>query len=146
MTHGQVTRRERRERARVERLMAAPNAIFVFGSNLAGIHGAGAAKEAARIYGAVKGIGDGMAGRSYAIPTKRNPMVRLSLMEIQRYAQRLVRFATSRGDLCFVVTRFGCGFAHYRDKEIAPLLRGAPENCELPEGWRELLALAEDGR
>ena len=44
--------------------------IFVFGSNLAGRHGKGAALDAKNKYGAIYGVGFGRTGNSYAIPQK----------------------------------------------------------------------------
>ena len=43
--------------------------VFVFGSNLAGMHAGGAARVAYERFGAVMGQGVGMQGQSYAIPT-----------------------------------------------------------------------------
>ena len=45
------------------------NEIFVFGSNLAGAHGGGAARFAYERFGAVWGEGMGLHGQTYAIPT-----------------------------------------------------------------------------
>ena len=46
------------------------NTIFVFGSNPEGRHGAGAAKTAHDMFGAQYGVGEGLTGNAYAIPTK----------------------------------------------------------------------------
>jgi hypothetical protein len=129
--------REARERARVAQIMQDDNAIFVFGSNEAGIHGAGAAKDAANLYGAIIGIGEGLMGRSYAIPTKRTPDGDvLTLPEIRVYAERFLEFAVDHPELTFALTRVGCGLAGYRDEQITRLFLMAPENVKLPEGWR----------
>lgn len=115
-------------------------AVFVFGSNVQGIHGAGAAREAALWYGAEDGKGEGHAGRSYAIPTRAirgHALVTLSLAEIGAHVARFRDYAESQMlDHVFIVTRVGCGLAGYTDDDIAPLFAGAPENCLLPEGWR----------
>lgn len=113
-----------------------PNRIFVFGSNLAGIHGAGAANVAFELYGAKWGQGVGLQGNSYALPTKDQYLDTLPLRDIEKQVQQFRHFAWSRQDLYFFVTRVGCGLAGYRDEEIGPLFAGAPNNCELPHGWR----------
>lgn len=116
--------------------MPGPNRIFVFGSNTAGIHGAGAAKTAALCYGAIFGQGVGLQGCSYAIPTKDGDLRTLSLETINHYVDEFLDFAWERNDLYFFVTRIGCGLAGYTDEQIAPMFREAPLNCELPENWR----------
>ncbi len=112
-----------------------PNRVFVFGFNLAGIHGAGAARAAYREHGAKIGVGEGLAGNSYALPTKDADIRTLPLREVARYVRRFIDFARSRPDLQFFVTRIGCGLAGFMDAEIGPLFKGAPDNCELPYGW-----------
>ena len=114
-----------------------PNRIFVFGSNEAGIHGAGAALTAYHDYGAEWHHAEGLQGSSYAIPTKDKTVARtLNRFEIEPYVNRFIEFARAHPELYFFVTRIGCGLAGYTDAEMAPLFTGAPENCELPEGWR----------
>ncbi len=114
-----------------------PNRIFVFGSNLAGIHGAGAARTALEQHGAVWKVGEGLAGNSYAIPTKNGMLHTLPLDDIKQYVDRFIQFAKLRTDLQFFVTRIGCGLAGYSDYDIAPLFKDSPDNCELPVGWRQ---------
>ena len=113
-----------------------PKRVFVFGSNLAGIHGAGAAKTALEQYGAIWGKGEGFAGNSYAIPTKNGMLNTLPLDEIRKYVSRFLEFAKICPDLTFFVTRIGCGLAGLTDYDIAPMFEDAPSNCELPLGWR----------
>jgi hypothetical protein len=110
--------------------------IFVFGSNLAGIHGMGSAAEAYRNHGAQMGVGKGLTGSSYAIPTKDADLLPLELKEIHRHVQRFIRFAKDHPDLRFHVVRVGCGLAGYMEEEIKPFFADAPGNCVLPEGWR----------
>lgn len=112
-----------------------PDRVFVFGSNLAGIHGGGAARTARELYGAVWGQGQGLQGSSYALPTKDERIETLPLGAIAEHVARFLDFARSRPDITFFVTRVGCGLAGYTDEDIAPLFRGAPKNCELPHGW-----------
>lgn len=115
--------------------------VFVFGSNLAGVHGAGAARDAARFWGALPDIGQGMVGESYAIPTKGYDVrSTLPLSTVEHYISKFILFAESRPDWDFQVTRIGCGYAGYTDDQIAPLFAGAPENCHLPLGWRQLVS------
>jgi len=110
--------------------------VFVFGSNLAGIHGAGAARCALEEHGAIWGQGIGMQGNSYGIPTKDAQIQTLVLREIAIHVFGFLAFARSHPELTFQVTRIGCGLAGYVDAEIAPMFSGAPDNCILPEGWR----------
>lgn len=113
------------------------NRIFVFGSNLAGRHGAGAALHAHKYHGAVYGQGIGLQGSSYGIPTKDLRIKTLPLKVIQAYVDQFIHFARLHPELEFQVTRIGCGLAGYKDTDIAPMFSTAPANCELPEGWRE---------
>ncbi|TXM68336.1 hypothetical protein FV229_08095 [Methylobacterium sp. WL120] len=110
--------------------------IFVFGSNLAGRHGKGAALTAVRRHGAIPGQGEGLQGQSYGIPTKDERIATLSLDRIEWHVIRFVEFAIDNPQLRFFVTRIGCGLAGYDDDEIAPFFKDAPENCMLPAGWR----------
>ncbi len=111
------------------------NNVFVFGSNLAGRHGKGAALYARQRCGAIYGQGEGLQGRSYAIPTKDERLRTLSLERIDMYVARFIVFAREHPGLTFRVTRIGCGLAGYTDEQIAPLFATAPANCELPDGW-----------
>jgi hypothetical protein len=110
--------------------------IFVFGSNLAGRHGAGAALYARQHHGAVIGQGTGRQGNSYAIPTKDRNLQPLPLEHIQLYVDDFIWYATAHDYEEFYVTRVGCGLAGYTDEQIAPMFKDAPANCTLPEGWR----------
>lgn len=114
--------------------------IFVFGSNAAGIHGAGAAQWAREHCGAVWGVGVGRTGQAYAIPTKDLHIETLPLPRIRHYVAEFLKYAAAHPELEFQVTRIGCGLAGYTDADIAPMFQGAPANCRLPEGWREIAA------
>lgn len=121
------------KRTTPERITAlGPNEIFVFGSNLAGMHGGGAAWVAYRKFGAIMGQGVGLQGRSYGIPTMQG-----GVETIKPYVDEFIEFARSRQDLTFLVTRIGCGIAGFTDEEIAPLFEKAHEvaNIVLPPGW-----------
>lgn len=110
--------------------------IFVFGSNLAGMHGGGAAYIAFKQFGAVMGCGVGLRGQSYAIPTMQG-----GVDTIKPYVDDFIAFAREHPELFFYVTRIGCGIAGFRDKEIAPLFSEAVgfENVCLPESFVKAL-------
>jgi hypothetical protein len=110
--------------------------VFVFGSNLAGRHGAGAALFARQIHGARLGQGVGPQGNSYAIPTKDAKLISLPLGTIAGYVADFLSYAKSHPETYFSVTKIGCGLAGYKETDIAPMFRNAPPNCILPEGWR----------
>ena len=103
--------------------------IFVFGSNLAGRHGKGAAQWARQHYKACSGKGYGPCGRSYAIPTKDHKLQTLPLDQIQTWVNEFKRYASINPHLLFYVTRVGCGLAGYTDSDIEPLFQGSPSNC-----------------
>lgn len=109
--------------------------IFVFGSNLAGRHGAGSALEAHKNWGAKYGIGHGLTGRAYAIPTKDVRLRTLPLDTIHDYVRTFLAFARANPHATFLVVKIGCGLAGYKEEQIAPMFKGAPDNVELPEGW-----------
>lgn len=111
--------------------------IFVFGSNLAGRHGKGAALCARKEHGAVYGEGVGRTGNSYAIPTKDNDLKVLPLQSIKRYVEAFKKYAGEHPELTFQVTKVGCGLAGFKEYQIAPMFKDAPDNCELPENWRD---------
>ena len=110
----------------------AENEIFVFGSNLAGAHGGGAARLAYRKFGAVWGEGVGLHGRTYAIPTMQG-----GVKTIKPYVDEFIRFAIEHPSLTFLVTRIGCGIAGFQDRDIAPLFKAAinVDNIILPKGF-----------
>lgn len=112
--------------------------VFVFGSNLAGFHGAGAALAAYKFYGAALGVGEGPTGRSYAIPTKDHSIETLPLEEVVKAVKRFIMYTHANPDKLFFVTRVGCGLAGFTDDEIAPLFHGAI-NCSFAQEWAEYL-------
>ena len=108
------------------------NEVFVFGSNLAGAHGGGAALLAYRKFGAIWGQGVGLQGQSYGIPTMHG-----GVDAIKPYVDEFIEFAKTRPDLTFLVTRVGCGIAGFTNEEMSPLFAKAHEveNIVLPSGW-----------
>src|SRR6266550_7173969 len=113
--------------------------IFVFGSNLKGIHGAGAAAFAYSHRGAVWGQGEGLQGDSYALPTCSAPGVPLGLRSIGHYVDQFLAFARTRPDLQFQVTPIGCGIAGFKPPDIAPLFLKSPNNVWLPAKFYEAI-------
>jgi hypothetical protein len=109
------------------------NEVFVFGSNLAGIHGAGAAKLAHTNFGAIYGKGNGIQGQSYAIPTKDFAIETLEYTNIEKYTQDFITFARENPKKTFLVTLIGCGLAGYNPRDIAPLFNSVPLNVILPK-------------
>ena len=110
--------------------------IFVFGSNLAGRHGGGAARAANMKFGAEWGVGVGLTGQSYAIPTMQG-----GVETIKPYVDEFIEFAKAHPDLKFLVTRIGCGIAGFRDEEIAPLFAKAISvpNIFLPKEFYDII-------
>lgn len=113
-----------------------PNEIFVFGSNLAGSHGGGAALLAYSRFGAIWGQGVGLQGQSYGIPTMQG-----GVETIKPYVDEFIEFAKQHPEFKFLVTRIGCGIAGFRDEEIAPLFNDAidVENVILPKDFVDVL-------
>ena len=113
-----------------------PNEIFVFGSNLAGAHGGGAARVALDRFGAVWGQGVGLQGQSYAIPTMQG-----GVETIQPYVDEFIAFAKAHPEYTFLVTPIGCGIAGFAPEQIAPLFNDAlkVENILLPEDFVHII-------
>ena len=112
--------------------------IFVFGSNLKGIHGGGSASVALDKFGAIYGQGVGFQGQTYAIPTMQG-----GVETIQPYVDGFLSFAKSNPNLKFLVTEIGCGIAGFTVEQIAPLFKYALdeniENVFLPESFYKTL-------
>ena len=113
-----------------------PNEIFVFGSNLAGMHGGGAAHVAMERFGAIWGQGVGLQGQSYAIPTMQG-----GVETIKPYVDEFISFAKSHPEYTFYVTRIGCGIAGFTVDQIAPLFSQALDvpNIILPEDFVQFI-------
>lgn len=110
--------------------------IFVFGSNLQGRHGGGAARMAHQRFGAEWGVGTGPTGQTYAIPTMHG-----GVEAIKPYVDEFIEYAESHPQNRFLVTRVGCGIAGFIDSQIAPLFAGALRlpNVSLPLDWLKIL-------
>ena len=118
----------------IERLQ--PNEIFVFGSNLSGHHGGGAALLAMNKWGAIWGQGVGLQGQTYGIPTMQG-----GVETIRPYVDEFIQFANKHPEMTFLVTEIGCGIAGFTPQEIAPLFAKATttENIHLPRLIWDLL-------
>lgn len=117
----------------------APNEVFVFGSNHAGRHGAGAAWTAYRKFGALWGQGTGLMGSSYGIATKSKKLSVLPLSDIHQQVLVFLRHAQQHPEKRYLVTSIGCGLAGYKPEEIAPFFLGAPSNVVLPSRFQTIL-------
>ena len=113
-----------------------PNEIFVFGSNLQGYHGGGAARLAMNQWGAGWGQGTGLQGQTYAIPTMQG-----GIGTIRPYIDQFIKFAQNDPERTFLVTEIGCGIAGFRPADIAPLFKNAINipNIWLPQRFWEIL-------
>ena len=117
--------------------------IFVFGSNLAGRHGKGAALTARQKHGAVYGNGVGRQNNSYAIPTKNADLRPLPLDVVAYYVDEFIQYAKVHPELDFRITNIGCGLAGNRPHEIAVMFNDAPANCMFEPQWLEWLNCLE---
>lgn len=118
------------------------NQVFVFGSNLDGRHGAGAALLAKEVFGAEQGKGEGQYGHSYALPTCNENIKPLPLEEIRKHIRTFCVFAREHMENQYLVTEIGCGLAGYTPKDIAPLFPDmimSTGNVSLPASFWEVL-------
>ena len=118
-----------------------PDEVFVFGSNLGGFHGGGAARTAYNKFGAIWGQGVGMQGQSYAIPTMQG-----GVETIAPYVDEFIEYAKNHPEKRFLVTEIGCGIAGFAPEEMAPLFANAVdvENITLPQRFWEFLAQSNE--
>ena len=115
----------------IERLQ--PNEIFVFGSNLSGHHGGGAALLAMNKWGAIWGQGVGLQGQTYGIPTMQG-----GVETIRPYVDEFIQFANKHPEMTFLVTEIGCGIAGFTPQEIAPLFAKATTTENIPVSYTHL--------
>lgn len=115
------------------------NTIFLFGANVQGRHGAGAALYAWQNHGAIYGQPRGLQGNSYAIVTKelRRDHPKITLAYIASEVNEFLKYARLHPELTFNVTRIGCGLAGFTDEQIAPLFKDHPFNCKMPKEWEK---------
>ncbi len=119
--------------------------IFVFGSNLLGIHKKGAAHTALQKHGAILGQGIGLQGNSYAIPTKENPRRSLDLCSINKFVADFIQYASYTPEHNYSVTPIGCGLAGWRPEHIAPMFHRVFDlkNVKLPKEFVPYLSWME---
>lgn len=110
--------------------------VFVFGSNLAGEHSDGAARVAYQHFGAVRGVGRGWAGQSYAIPTLNEHIQQMPLSQIEHYVDDFKVYSRNHPKMKYFVTALGCGIAGYKVSDIAPLFKGISKNVIFPESFK----------
>lgn len=120
--------------------MASPTPVFVFGSNLAGRHGKGAALWARQHRGAIYGQGVGAQGNAYAIPTKDERLRVLPLEAIRPHVAAFLDHARRHPGKVFELTPIGCGLAGYAPAQIAPMFADAPANVRLPDAFAAVLS------
>lgn len=113
--------------------------IFVFGSNLAGRHGKGAALHARHEYGAKIGVGEGRTGNAYAIPTKDRYFKTLPLWQIKESVDRFLKYARRHRELIFILTPIGCGLAGYKPSQIGPMFKNTPANVRIPKEFKSFI-------
>jgi len=117
------------------------NEVFVFGSNLAGQHLGGAALLAKEKFGAELGVGEGMTGQCYALPTKDENIETLPIAEIHKAIEQLRETVENNKDKFFIITAVGCGLAGYEAKDIAPMFENFInfENISLPQSFVDVI-------
>lgn len=113
--------------------------VFVFGSNTQGRHGAGSALYAYKKLGAKLGVGEGLMGKSYALPTVGHNISRMDFIIVKHHVGVFIEFAANNPQLEFQVTCVGCGLAGFTSEQIAPLFISAPSNCLFDTAWKQFL-------
>lgn len=111
----------------ITRLM--PGQIIVVGTNIQGLHGAGAARYAYDHFGLRWRVGEGLSGQAYALPTMEGPAA------LRKAVARFITYAELSNDLTFLLTKVGCGIAGYSEDEVSWMFAGAPVNVLRPAGW-----------
>ena len=110
--------------------------VFVFGSNMAGQHADGAARTALEHFGAIKDVGRGWSGQSYAIPTMNEHLQQMPLSQIQHYIDDFKIYTKNHPKMTYFLTSIGCGIAGYKVEEIAPMFKGISHNVIFPASFR----------
>lgn len=112
-----------------------PDEIFVFGSNMAGNHAGGAALYAKEHFEAVEGMGEGITGQCYALPTLGKKLDQRNDEQLTMSIRKLWKFARENPDKVFLLTKVGCGIAGYEEEYMALKFRKCPHNIIKPRGW-----------
>lgn len=111
------------------------NQVFVFGSNIKGVHSGGAAYDAYSLFRAQVGVGEGLTGQCYALPMLNEWMDQYSDKELNSIKEAFYRCVNANPELEFLLTRVGCGIAGYPEEKMKELFKDAPSNVTKPEGW-----------
>jgi len=111
------------------------NQVFVFGSNMAGKHGGGAAYQAWMYFQAEEGVGEGPTGKCYAFPTLTEDYQRVSNTQLKASRLKFYKYAEAHPELEFLLTKVGCGIAGFSETTMKRLFKNAPANIRKPEGW-----------
>ena len=122
-------------RSTIDVKLLRPDEIFIFGSNEAGKHDAGAAKLAKDKFKAKYGVGEGLTGKCYAFPTLDKDFKKLSVYKLKKSVNKLNKCAKDNPFKIFLLTKVGCGIAGYNEKEISNLFKNIELNIIKPEGW-----------
>lgn len=116
-----------------------PGEIFVFGSNLDGRHGKGAAKFANQKFGAQWGVAEGITGRCYALPTVGHNLSRMPIEDVEKHVNTFLRCTSLFPELTFLVTLVGCGLAGHKIQDIGPMFSERTDNVILPIEFHEAM-------
>lgn len=109
--------------------------IIVVGTNSAGRHAGGLAREAALKWGLLEGFSEGLIGRCYGFPTLDHQFERLTFGILEDERRRFYECAIANPDLTFLLTKVGCGIAGFKEEDIKQLFKDAPQNIIKPKGW-----------
>lgn len=110
--------------------------IFVFGSNLAGSHGGGAARQAREQFGAEDGVGEGLTGQCYAFPTLDKELKQVPRFLLLLKVYLLYKCCEDNPDKEFLLTKVGTGIAGYKEEDMKGLFTNPPKNLVLPDNWK----------
>lgn len=110
---------------------------FVFGSNLAGKHDGGAAKFAASKFGAEYGVGEGVTGQTYALPTLHANFGKMTTQTLRKHVNIFIDYATIHKDKTFILTRVGTGIAGYDENKMIELFKNSPSNVIKSKSWHK---------
>ena len=128
-----MVKRKRTTPENIQRLE--PNEIFCFGSNLRGVHGKGAALQAYRDFGAEYGVGEGLTGQCYALPTLGRNLEQLTGICLASVISKFNATVREHPELQFLLTKVGCGLAGYDEEYMKSFFTESPSNVIKPEGW-----------
>jgi hypothetical protein len=115
-----------------------PDEIIVVGTNMAGAHGGGAARQAAEQFGLREGFFEGLCGQTYAFPTLNADYTQRTERQIMQSRYHLVVCANRNRKKKFLLTKVGCGIAGFSEEYMKGFFWGMPKNVIMPEGWEKV--------